>query len=213
MNENSMRILDSLFSEEDIHVYSIDEAFIDVTSYLKMYNKMPEELAKEVIEDVLKTYGITATVGIGTNMYLTKIALDITAKHSVTNIGYLDEEKYKEELWHHKPLTDFWQTGRGIERRFNKMRIFDMYDIAHTDPKRIYKEFGINAEYLIAHAWGKENCTIADIKAYKPKSNSISNSQILFRDYSFNEARIVLQEMIELSSLRLIKENLVTDTT
>lgn len=200
------------FSKEDIHVYSIDEAFIDVTSYLKMYNKTPEELAKVVIEDVLKTCGITATVGIGTNMYLTKIALDITAKHSVTNIGFLDEEKYKKELWHHQPLTDFWQIGKGIERRFNKMRIFDMYDIAHTDPKKIYKEFGINAEYLIDHAWGKESCTIADIKAYKPKSNSISNSQILFRDYSFNEARIVLQEMVELSSLRLIKENLVTDT-
>lgn len=200
------------FSKEDIHVYSIDEAFIDVTSYLKMYNKTPEELAKVVMEDVFKTYGITATVGIGTNMYLTKIALDITAKHSVTNIGYLDEEKYKEELWHHKPLADFWQIGRGIERRFNKMRIFDMYDIAHTDPKKIYKEFGINAEYLIDHAWGKESCTIADIKEYKPKSNSISNSQILFRDYSFNEARIVLQEMVELSSLRLIKENLMTDT-
>lgn len=200
------------FSKDDIHVYSIDEAFIDITNYLNMYKKNPVELANIVINDIFKTYGITATVGIGTNMYLTKVALDITAKHSATNIGYLNEEKYQKELWHHKPLTDFWQIGKGIERRFNKMRLFDMYDVAHADQKKLYKEFGINAEYLIDHAWGREPCTIADIKAYKPKHNSISNSQILFRDYNFYEARIVLQEMVELGSLRLVKENIVTDT-
>jgi len=200
------------FSKDDIHVYSIDEAFIDITSYLNMYKKNEVELANIVINDIFKTYGITATVGIGTNMYLTKVALDITAKHSATNIGYLNEEKYKKELWHHKPLTDFWHIGRGIEKRFNRMRLFDMFDVAHAEQKKLYKEFGINAEYLIDHAWGREPCTIADIKAYKPKNNSISNSQILFRDYNFNEARIVLQEMVELGSLRLIKENLETDT-
>lgn len=200
------------FAKEDIHVYSIDEVFIDATNYLKMYNMTPVELAQTIIKDIFKTYGITATAGIGTNMYLAKIALDITAKHSSSNIGYLDEEKYKKELWHHKPLTDFWQIGNGIERRLNKMRIFDMYDIAHTEPKKLYKEFGVNAEYLIDHSCGKESCTIADIKAYKPKTNSISNSQILFEDYSFEKARLVLKEMVELGSLRLVESNLVTDT-
>ena len=200
------------FAKEDIHVYSIDEAFMDVTKYLKLYKLNPIELAKKIIKDIFKRYGITATAGIGTNMYLAKIALDITAKHNPQNIGYLDEEKYKQELWHHKPLSDFWQIGRGIERRLNKMRIFDMYDIAHTEQKRLYKEFGINAEYLIDHSWGKESCTIADIKAYKPKTNSVTNSQILFEDYSFIKARLVLKEMVELGSLRLIESNLVTDT-
>ena len=200
------------FSKEDIHVYSIDEAFMDVTNYLKMYQMNPVELAKTIIKDIFKTYGITATAGIGTNMYLAKIALDITAKHSATNIGYLDEEKYKKELWYHKPLTDFWQIGKGIERRLNKMRVFTMYDVTHTDQKRLYKEFGVNAEYLIDHSLGKESCTIADIKKYKPKSNSITNSQVLFEDYSFEKARLVLKEMIELGSLRLIENNLVTNT-
>lgn len=200
------------FSKDDIHVYSIDEAFMDATKYLKLYKLTPLELAKKIIKDIYETYGITATAGIGTNMYLAKIALDITAKHSSSNIGFLDEDKYKKELWHHKPLTDFWQIGNGIERRLNKMRIFDMYDIAHTDQRKLYKEFGVNAEYLIDHSFGKESCTISDIKAYKPKTNSISNSQVLFEDYSFIKARLVLKEMVELGSLRLIENNLVTDT-
>ena len=200
------------FAKEDIHVYSIDEAFIDATNYLKMYQMNPVELAKTIIKDIYKNYGITATAGIGTNMYLAKIALDITAKHSATNIGYLDEEKYKKELWHHKPLSDFWQIGKGIERRLNKMRVFTMYDVAHIDQKKLYKEFGVNAEYLIDHSWGKESCTIADIKKYKPKTNSITNSQVLFEDYSFEKARLVLKEMVELGSLRLIENNLVTNT-
>ena len=200
------------FSKEDIHVYSIDEAFMDVTNYLKLYKVNPIQLAQIIIKDIFKTYGITGTAGIGTNMYLAKIALDITAKHNPNNIGYLDEERYKKELWHHKPLSDFWQIGKGIERRLNKMRIYDMYDIAHSNPKKLYKEFGVNAEYLIDHSWGKESCTIADIKAYKPKTNSISNSQVLFEDYSFEKARLVLKEMVELGSLRLIENNLVTDS-
>ena len=200
------------FAKEDIHVYSIDEAFMDATKYLKMYKMNAIELAQKIIKDIFDTYGITGAAGIGTNMYLSKIALDITAKHSSSNIGYLDEEKYKKELWHHKPLSDFWQIGSGIERRLNKMRIFDMYDVAHADPKRLYKEFGINAEYLIDHSWGKESCTIADIKKYKPKTNSISNSQVLFEDYNFEKARLALKEMVELGSLRLIQNNLVSDT-
>ena len=194
------------FSKDDIHVYSIDEAFMDVTNYLKLYKVNAIELAKTIIKDIFKTYGITATAGVGTNMYLAKIALDITAKHSSTNIGYLDEEKYKKELWHHRPLSDFWQVGKGIERRLNKMRIFDMYDIAHTDPKKLYKEFGVNAEYLIDHSLGKESCTIADIKKYKPKTNSITNSQVLFEDYSFDKARLVLKEMVEIRKLEISRE-------
>ena len=200
------------FSKEDIHVYSIDEAFMDATEYLKLYKVNIVELAQIIIKDIFKTYGITATAGIGTNMYLAKIALDITAKHSPTNIGFLNEEKYKNELWHHKPLTDFWQIGRGIEKRLNRMGIYDMYDISHTEQRRLYKEFGVNAEYLIDHAWGRESCTIADIKAYKPRARSISNNQVLFEDYSYIKARLVLKEMVELGSLKLVENNFVTDT-
>ncbi len=200
------------FAKEDIHVYSIDEVFINATHYLQMYNKKPAELAKMVMKDIFVTYGITGAAGIGTNMYLSKIALDITAKHITNNIGYLDEEKYKKELWHHKPLIDFWQVGKGIEKRLNKMGLFDMYDVAHSDPRKLYKEFGINAELLIDHAWGKESCTIEDIKSYKPKTKSISNSQILFEYYSFDKARLALKEMVELGSLRLIESDFVTDT-
>lgn len=200
------------FSEEDIHVYSIDEAFMDVTKYLKLYKRTPIELAKKIIKDIYNTYGISATAGIGTNMYLAKVALDITAKHSITNIGYLNEEKYQKELWHHKPLTDFWQVGSEIEKRLNKLHLYDMYDVAHEEPKKLYKEFGVNAEYLIDHAWGKEKCTIADIKKYKPQNRCISNSQVLFEDYSFEKARLALKEMVELGSLRLIDENLSSNT-
>ena len=200
------------FSKEDIHVYSIDEAFIDVTHYLKMYNMNAIELAKTVIKNIYDKYKITATAGIGTNLYLAKIALDITAKHSADNIGYLNEEKYINELWQHKPLTDFWQVGRGIEKRLNKMGLYNMHDIAHCEQKRLYKEFGINAELLIDHAWGKESCKMEDIKKYKPKNNSISNSQVLFKDYNFEKARLLVKEMVELGSLRLVEKNLMTKT-
>lgn len=186
------------FSKEDIHVYSIDEAFIDISKYIKLYDGDIIKLTQKIIKDIYNTYGIIATAGIGTNMYLAKVALDITAKHSFTNIGYLNEEKYQKELWHHKPLQDFWQIGSGIERRLNKLKLYDMYDIAHANPKKLYKEFGINAQYLIDHSWGKENCTIEDIKRYKPKSKSITNSQVLFEDYTFEKARLALKEMVEL---------------
>ena len=199
-------------SKDDIYVYSIDEAFLDVTNYLKLYKMDEIELAKTILKDIYNTYGLTATVGIGTNLYLAKVALDIMSKHTPTNIGYLDEELYKRKLWHHKPLTDFWQIGRGIEARLNKKRIYDMYDIAHTNPKILYKEFGVNAEFLIDHSWGKETCTIKDIKNYKTKNTSISNSQVLFEDYSFENARLVLKEMVELNSIKLVEKNLITDT-
>lgn len=199
-------------AKDDIYVYSIDEAFLDVTNYLKLYKMNEIELAKTILKDIYNTYGLTATVGIGTNLYLAKVALDIMSKHTPTNIGYLDEELYKRKLWHHKPLTDFWQIGRGIEARLNKKRIYDMYDIAHINPKILYKEFGVNAEFLIDHSWGKETCTIKDIKNYKTKNVSISNSQVLFEDYSFENARLVLKEMVELNSIKLVEKNLITDT-
>ena len=199
-------------SKDDIYVYSIDEAFLDVTNYLKLYKMDEVELAKTILKDIYNTYGLTATVGIGTNLYLAKVALDIMSKHTPTNIGYLDEELYKRKLWHHKPLTDFWQIGRGIEARLNKKRIYDMYDIAHTNPKILYKEFGVNAEFLIDHSWGKETCTIKDIKNYKTKNTSISSSQVLFEDYSFENARLVLKERVELNSIKLVEKNLITDT-
>ena len=199
-------------AKEDIHVYSIDEAFLDVTDYLKTYNMNAMQLTKVIIKDIYDTYGITATAGIGTNLYLAKIALDIISKHTVTNIGWLDEEKYKRELWHHKPLTDFWQIGKGIEKRLNKLHIYDMYDLAHYNNKKLYDEFGVNAELLIDHSVGKETCTIADIKAYKPKSKSISTNQVLFEDYSWEKARLVLKEMVELKSIELVQNNIITDT-
>ena len=200
------------FSKDDIYVYSIDEAFLDCTHYLKMYNLTALELAKTIMKDILDTYGITATCGIATNMYLAKVALDIMSKHSASNIGILDEERYKLLLWHHTPLTDFWQIGKGIEKRLNKHRIYDMEDITKTNPKVLYKEFGINAEILIDHAFGKEPCTIKDIKEYTPKSNSISTSQVLFEDYSFEKAKTILKEMVELKSLELVEKGLTTDT-
>lgn len=199
-------------SKEDIHVYSIDEVFIDITEYLSIYNMNALEIARTIIKEIYDTYGITATAGIGTNLYLAKIALDIMSKHSVTNIAWLDEEKYKQELWHHKPLTDFWQIGRGISNRLNKMHIYDMYDLAHYDSKKLYKEFGINAELIIDHAWGRESCTIADIKAYEPQTHSISTNQVLFEDYTWDKARLVLKEMVELKSIELVEKGVVTDT-
>ena len=200
------------FDKNDIHVYSIDECFIDITSYISLYKKTPKEIAKMLIDAVYKETGITAAVGIGTNLYLTKIALDITAKHSKDNIGYLNEEIYKKELWHHTPLTDFWQIGRGIEKRLLNLRLKDMYDVAHCEESILYKEFGINAEYLIDHAKGKESCTIADIKSYKPKSTSISNSQILFEDYSYENARKVLIEMVDNIILQLVSQKQYTSS-
>lgn len=206
------RIYLKYVSKDDIHVYSIDEAFLDVTSYLKLYKKDPFDLAKTIIEDVYKTTGITAMAGIGTNMYLAKIALDITAKHVKSNIGYLDIEKYKKELWHHTPLTDFWQIGKGIENRLHRLHLRDMYDIAYCDEKILYKEFGVNARFLIDHSKGIETCTIKDIKSYKSKSNSISNGQILYNNYNYVNARKVLIEMIDSLTLQLVNKGLCTKT-
>lgn len=198
-------------SREDIHVYSIDEAFLDVSEYLQMYSVSAKELARMILQDIYTTTGITVTVGIGTNLYLAKIALDITAKHAKDNMGILDEQLYRETLWHHKPVSDFWQVGRGISKRLEKYSVADMYDIAHMDERILYREFGVNAEYLIDHAWGREPTTIKEIKAYKSKSNSLSNSQILFEDYNYEEALLVLKEMVELNVQNLVESHRVTD--
>ena len=198
-------------SREDIHVYSIDEAFLDVSEYLQMYSVSAKELARMILQDIYTTTGITATVGIGTNLYLAKIALDITAKHAKDNMGVLDEQLYRETLWHHKPVSDFWQVGRGISKRLEKYSVADMYDIAHMDERILYREFGVNAEYLIDHAWGREPTTIKEIKAYKSKSNSLSNSQSLFEDYNYEEALLVLKEMVELNVQNLVESHRVTD--
>ena len=198
--------------KEDIHVYSIDEAFLDVSSYLKLYKMDSLSLAQMILKDIFDSYKLTATCGIGTNLYLAKIALDILSKHSVTNIAFLDEQKYIKELWYHRPLTDFWQIGKGIEKRLNKLNIYDMHDIANSNFKKLYKEFGVNAELLIDHSMGKESCTMEDIKKYTSKSKSISSSQILFEDYDFFSARLILKEMVEQKSLELINHDLVASS-
>lgn len=200
------------FSSSDIYIYSIDEVFIDITPYLKMYNKTPLELAKFIIEKVYKKSKITATAGVGTNLYLAKIAMDIIAKHNSSNIGYLTETVYKEKLWHHTPLHDFWQIGIKTEERLHKLHLKDMYDISCCDEKKLYKEFGVNAKYLIDHSKGIEPLTINDLKNYVPKQKSISNSQILPKDYNYLDARKVLIEMVDNIVLRLVEKNLYTDS-
>lgn len=199
-------------SAEDIHIYSIDECFLDVTQYLKLYKMTAKELAKTIIDDVTKTTGVCATVGIGTNLFLTKVALDITAKHTPDFMGYLDEKEFKRTIWHHKPITDIWNIGQGIAKRLEKFGAYDLCDVAHLDEKLLYKEFGVNAEFLIDHAWGREPCTIAQIHEYKTKSNSLSNGQILFEDYSFEDALLVLCEMVDNLDLELVDKSLVTNS-
>lgn len=199
-------------SKDDIHVYSIDEAFMDVTDYLAMYQMSAKELSKAIMQDVYQKTGITATCGIGTNLYLAKIALDITAKHAKDNIGVLDEESYRQTLWDHKPLTDFWRVGKGTAERLRHSGISTMREIAQADEALLYKLFGIDAELLIDHAWGREITTIADIKAYKPKSNSISSGQVLGCDYCFEDAKLVVKEMADMLSLELVDKELVTDS-
>lgn len=199
-------------SPEDIHVYSVDECFFDVTSYLKLYSKSPREMANILMEAVMRETGICATAGIGTNLFLAKAALDITAKHAEDCIGYLNEEEFKKRLWHHRPITDIWNIGSGIAARLEKYGIYDLYGVAHTDEAKLYKEFGVNAEFLIDHANGREPCTIEEIHNYKSKSESLSNNQILFEDYAYDDAFLVLKEMVNLAALELAEKNLMTNS-
>ena len=199
-------------AKEDIHVYSIDEAFMDITSYLKLYKMTAREMAVRIMNDILIKTGIYATCGIGSNLYLAKIALDIQAKHSADFIGYLDEEKYRRELWEYRPLQDFWRIGNGTVERLAKYGIDTMKKIAHTDEELLYKIFGIDAELLIDHAWGRESTTMEDIKNYKPKSNSLSSGQVLMADYSYEDGKIIVQEMAEQLCLDLLERGLVTSS-
>ena len=210
---------------EDIHVYSIDEVFIDATSYLKTYGLTARELARRMIADVLRETGITATAGIGTNLYLCKVAMDIGAKHiqpdaDGVRIAALDEQSYRRTLWMHRPLTDFWRVGRGTVKKLESVGLRTMGDVARCSlgkPEEFYNEnllyqlFGVNAELLIDHAWGWESCTIADIKAYKPENNSVGSGQVLQCPYTFDKARLVAREMLDLLVLDLVERGLVTD--
>ncbi|MBR6252942.1 MAG: DNA methylase [Clostridia bacterium] len=206
------------FSKEDICVYSIDEVFIDVTRYLPTYKMTPRELATAVIQNVLDETGITATCGIGTNLYLCKIAMDIVAKHmepdkNGVRIAGLDELSYRKFLWSHKPLTDFWRVGKGISSKLEKYGMYTMGDVARMsikDEEFLYKLFGINAELLIDHAWGYEPSTIESIKSFKPVTNSLSEGQVLSEAYNFNKARLIIKEMAENLSLSLVRRELIT---
>ncbi|MCR5836640.1 MAG: DNA repair protein [Lachnospiraceae bacterium] len=198
-------------SKDDIQVYSIDESFMDVTDYLSLYKCTPRELASKIMAEVLSTTGIPSACGIGTNIYLAKVALDITAKHSPDRISFLNEDLYKKSLWRHKPLTDFWQIGNGISNKLARLGITTMEELANTDTELLYKTFGINASYLIDHAWGKEPTTISRIKAYECSSHSLSSGQVLMRDYKFEEASIILKEMVDLLCLDLVDKHLITD--
>ena len=210
---------------EDIHVYSIDEVFIDATDYLKTYGMTPRELAMKMVLDVLETTGITATAGIGTNLYLCKIAMDIYAKHcepdkNGVRIAELDEMSYRRILWDHRPLTDFWRVGRGISKKLEEHGMYTMGDVARCSVGResdyynedlLYKLFGVNAELLIDHAWGWEPTEISDIKSYRPESSSLSSGQVLQEPYEFSKAKLVLKEMADLLSLELVSKRIVTD--
>lgn len=210
---------------EDIHIYSIDEVFIDVTHYLSTYNMTARELAMTMIQDILSTTGITATAGIGTNLYLCKIAMDIVAKHiepdkNGVRIAELDEMSYRRLLWNHRPITDFWRVGRGYSNKLEKIGLYTMGDIArcsigkptdYYNEELLYKLFGINAELLIDHAWGYEPCTMEDVKTYKPETNSISSGQVLHCPYEFDKARLVVKEMTDLMVLDLVDKGLVTN--
>ncbi|MBQ2513283.1 MAG: DNA methylase [Clostridia bacterium] len=204
---------------EDIHIYSVDEVFIDLTDYLKLYRTDARTLTVTLVRDVLAATGITATAGIGTNMYLAKVAMDIVAKHMPADsdgvrIAGLDEMSYRRELWTHRPLTDFWRVGGGYAARLGAMGLFTMGDIARqsvTDEERLYREFGVNAELLIDHAWGWEPARISDIRAYRPENSSLSSGQVLKHPYTFEKGRLVAREMTDLLALDLVEKKLVTD--
>ena len=210
---------------EDIHVYSIDEVFMDVTGYLNTYGMTARELAMTIIQDVLKTTGITETAGIGTNLYLCKIAMDIVAKHIAPDkngvrIAELDEMSYRRMLWNHRPLTDFWRVGRGYAKKLEEHGLFTMSDIARCsigkpnelyNEELLYKMFGINTELLIDHAWGYEPCTMEYIKAYKPETNSVTSGQVLHCPYDFEKTKLVVKEMTDLIVLDLVDESTVSE--
>ena len=204
------RIYLKYISKEDIHVYSIDEAFMDVTEYLKLYKKSARELGQMMIDEIYETLHIRATCGIGTNLYLTKVALDIMSKHSPDFIGELNEESYKQKLWEHRPLKDFWRVGRRTERKLASYGIYTMKDITEADEELLYKLFGIDAELLIDHAWGRESTTMRDIKNFKPSTNSLSSGQVLACDYEYESGKLIVKEMMDLMCLDMVSKHLVS---
>ena len=206
-------------SSADIFVYSIDEIFADITDYLKYYNLTPKELVTKIINDIYKQTGITATAGIGTNLFLAKVAMDVVAKHANPNqygvrIAELNEMSYRKQLWNHKPITDIWRIGKGIAKKLEKYAIYTIGDIARCSIKNedlLYKLFGINAELLIDHAWGYEPCTIQSIKAYTPNNRCITLGQVLECPYNHKETKLIVREMADSLALELTSKNLVTD--
>ena len=226
--EYSARIYDvylQFIAPEDIHVYSVDEVMIDASPYLKTYGMTPRQLAKKLVQEVYRLTGITATAGIGTNLYLCKVAMDIGAKHVEADedgvrIAQLDEMSYREQLWNHRPLTDFWRVGRGTARKLEENGLYTMGDVARCslgkpgefhNEELLYRLFGVNAELLIDHAWGWEPCGIADVKAYKPKDSSLTSGQVLEGPYPFDKARVIAREMADLMSMELVRKRLVCD--
>ena len=203
-------ILLDYVAPEDIHVYSIDEYFIDVTPSSRLYKKTWQELALLFKDKILEGTHIHATVGLGTNLFLAKVALDVLAKHTPQGIGILNEELFKEKIWHHQPITDIWQIGKGIASRLHKYGVVDLHGITTVPEDRWYKEFGVNAELLIDHAWGRETCTMKEIHAYRPAKHSLSRGQILLRNYSYEECFVPLREMVESLLLELIAEKALT---
>ncbi len=198
-------------SADDIHVYSIDECFIDATPYLSLYHTDARAFARELMDAVYARCGIRATAGIGTNLFLAKVALDITAKHVDDGIGYLNEELFRQQIWRHRPITDIWGIGPGIAARLAKYGVEDLMGVAALDERILYRELGVNAEYLIDHAHGIEPCTIAEIHAYQPEASSIASGQVLPRAYTYEEARTVLREMVDSSVLDLVDKRAVCD--
>ena len=225
MSRKIFRTYLKYISPDDIHTYSIDEVFIDATDYLKLYGIDAKTLAMRMIKDILEVTKITATAGIGTNLYLAKIAMDIVAKHTSPDengvrIASLDEISYRQKLWSHEPLTDFWRVGKGYQKKLNKLGIYTMGDIARCSIGKehefynedlLYKTFGINAELLIDHAWGYEPCTMEDIKSYEPETKSIGSGQVLACSYDYEKTRLVLKEMINELVLDLFEKNVMTD--
>lgn len=224
-SRNIYRIYLKYVAPEDIHVYSIDEVFMDVTDYLAVYQLTPSKLAEKIIRDILGTTGITATAGIGTNLYLCKVAMDVEAKHVEPDergirIAYLDETTYRRKLWSHRPLTDFWRVGRGYAKKLEENGLFTMGDIARCslgkaddfyNEELLYRLFGVNAQLLIDHAWGYEPVTIADVKAYRPENNSLCSGQVLSCPYDSKKAELVVKEMADMMALDLVDKGLVTD--
>ncbi|WP_417061245.1 DNA repair protein [Enorma massiliensis] len=198
-------------SPDDIHPYSIDECFIDATPYLKLYDIDARSFAEKLMSEVRRDTGVCATAGIGPNLFLAKVALDITAKHVADNIGVLDEESFRAQIWPHRPITDIWGIGPGIAARLAKYHVYDLMGVAALDEQILYREFGVNAEYLIDHAFGREPTTIAEIQAYRPAASSYVNGQVLPCNYTFEEAHTVLKEMIDASVLELVERGQVTN--